>query len=219
MEDKEILNLWKLQDAKLEHALAINMQLLTEVKQHKAQTTLQKLVSFKRRGIVAAIIYLALLGMMLAFAIAHYSAAANYFIISIGLIFIINIKALSDYIRHLVWVNDINYDGSVVQIQQNLAKLQMSIISHNRIMVLQFPLWTTFYLSSKWFPQDVGWIYIVFQTALTASFTLLAIWLYKNQIPENADKRWFKMFYNGSGGKSVTQALIYYNEIEDFKKE
>ncbi len=127
-------------------------------------------------------------------------------------------KALFDYIKHLVWVNNIDYDGSITEIQEKLTNLQFSILKHNRFMVLQFPFWTTFYLSNTWFPHSVGWGYITFQFLFTASFTYLAYWLYKNQTLANANKKWVKILIESSGGKSVIKALSFYKELEKFKQ-
>jgi lysylphosphatidylglycerol synthetase-like protein (DUF2156 family) len=218
MEETNFILLWKEHYEKIDQALALNKQILREVISQKAQSVLQSLSRFKARGIVVAIIYLILLGIVLFYAISHYSSAANYFIASIGAIFLINVKALYDYIKHLVWINNIEYDGSITGIQEKLTKLRLSIFKHSRIMVLQLPFWTTFQLSNKWFPQDVGWGYIAFQVILTASFTYMAYWLYKNQTIENANKKWVKTLINGSGGKSVMKALEFYKELEKFKQ-
>lgn len=218
MEETNFVLLWKEHYQKIDQSLAINKQLLREAINQKAESALRSLIRLKSRGIIAAIIYLILLGAVLVYAISNYSSAANYFIISMGAIFLINVKALYDYIKHLIWVNNIDYDGSITEIQGRLTKLQLSILQHSRFMVLQFPFWTTFYLSDKWFPNSVSWVYIVFQFLFTASFTYLAYWLYKNQTIENADKKWVKIFINGSGGKSVMKALVFYKEIENFKQ-
>jgi len=218
MEEKDIVKLWKSYDAKIEKSLAINKKLLQEIVAQKAQSALQSLARFKKRGIIAAVIYLILLGFVLSYAIFHYSSAANYFIISIGAIFLINLKALYDYIKHLVWINNIDYSGSVTEIQSRLVKLKLSIFAHSRIIVLQLPFWTTFILSDKWFPQSASLGYIVFQIAFTASFTFLAFWLYKNQTLENADKKWFKFLIAGSGGKSLMKAIDLYKELEEYKE-
>ena len=219
MEETNFVLLWKEHYQKIDQALALNKQILKEVISQKAQSVLQSLSRFKARSIVVAIIYLILLGIVLFYAISHYSSAANYFIASMGAIFLINVKALYDYIKHLVWINNIDYDGSITGIQEKLTMLRLSIFKHSRIMVLQLPFWTTFQLSNKWFPQDVGWGYIAFQVILTASFTYLAYWLYKNQTVENADKKWVKTLINGSGSKSVTKALEFYKELEKFKQD
>ncbi len=219
MEDIEILNLWKAQGAKIEQSLAINKKLLKAVISQKVESALQSLIRLKTRGIIVLIIYLVLLGLPLFYAIFHYSSAANYFIVSIGAIFLINVRALYDYIKHLIWANNMNYNGSITEIQQKLTSLQLSIFKHSRIMVLQFPFWTTFCLSNKWFPQDMGWSYFVFQFLLTGSFTYIAYWLYKNLVVENAYKEWIKGLIAGSGGKAIMKALEFCKEMEEFKME
>jgi hypothetical protein len=218
MEETNFVLLWKEYYEKIDQSLAINKQLLRETIDRKAQSALQSLIRLKTIGIIAFVIYLVLLGIVLFYAISHYSSAANYFIISMTAIFLINVRGLYDYIKHLVWTNNIDYDGSITEIQQKLTKLQLSIFKHSRVMVLQFPFWTTFFLSDKWFPQSVGAGYFVFQFLLTASFTYVAYWLYKNQTIANADKKWVKTLIAGSGGKAVRKALEFYKDIEKFKQ-
>lgn len=218
MEETNFVLLWKEHYEKIDQSLAINKQLLKEVISQKAESALQSLIRFKTRGIIAAVIYLILLAVVLFYAISNYSSAANYFIISIGAIFLINVKALYDSIKHLIWTNNIDYNGSVTEIQGKLTELKLSILQHSRFMVLQFPFWTTFYLSDKWFPYSISWGYIIFQFILTASFTYLAYWLYKNQTLKNANKKWVKILIQGSGGKSVMKAIEFYKDIEAFKQ-
>jgi hypothetical protein len=219
MEEQDILQLWKTQDAKLEQSLAVNKKMLIELQAYKARSVLQSLKQQEGWGIAIAVIYLLLLGSLLSFAIVNYSSAANYFIISMGAIFLINIKGLIDYIKHLVWINNINFDGSIIEIQQKLNRLELSIIQHTRIMYLQFPFWTTFFLSDKWFPGETGWGLIVLQVALTSAFSFLAYWLYKNIRIENMNKKWFRRLIAGTGGNQVSKALTFYREIEDFKSD
>jgi hypothetical protein len=219
MEEKDIINLWKAHEAKLEHSLAVNLQVLKEIKSHKAQAALDSLKRLKTRGIVALGFYLFLLGLILSYAVKHYTHEADYFIVSMSAIFLINVRALYDYIKHLVWANGINYEGSVTDIQQQLSRLQVSILKHSRIMCLQFPFWTTFYLSNKWFPDTVGWGYIAFQLTLTGSFLYCSIWLVKNLRMENIDNKWFSYMIAGSGGKSVGKAMEFFKEIEAYKTE
>ena len=219
MENIDIINLWKAQDAKIEKSLAINKKLLLEVLNKKAHSALTSLRIGKVFGIIVAVLYLIVLGIILFYALSNYSTNSNYFIVSFGVIFIINIKALYDYIKHLIWTSSINYDGNVTEIQQRLSKLQLSIIKHVRIMFLQFPFWTTFYLSSAWFPSQVNWPIIVIQIVLTGSFAFLSYWVFKNLTIENIEKKWVHNIISGSGGKQTLKALKFYKEIEQFKAE
>jgi hypothetical protein len=219
MEDTDFVKLWKGHYEKIDQSLAINKQLLREITNQKAESSMQSLIRHKQRGIIAVTVYLLILGILLFFSIAEYKPEKAYFIFSVMAIFIVNLKAMYDYIKHLIWAQRINYNGSISDIQQQLSKLQFSIISHTRIMCLQFPFFTTFYLSNKWFPQEVGIGYIMFQVILTGSFAYLSYWLYKNHTIENLNKEWFKNMIAGSGGKQVLKAMEFYKEIIEFKNE
>ncbi len=218
MEETNFVLLWKEQYEKIDQSLAINKRILKETISQKARSALRSLIMIKATGIVAAIIWLLLLGAALFIAFLHHSSAANYFIVSIAAIFIINVKALYDYIKHLAWVNNINYDGSITEIQKKLVRLQLSIIQHVRVTFLQLPFWTTFYLSNKWFPQNVSLFYIIFQILFTALFSYIAFWLYKSITFTNSNKRWVRFLIQGAGGKSVSKALEFYKEIEEFNE-
>lgn len=219
MENIDFINIWKEQDAKIEKTLAINKFLLKDSISRKAESALGNLAKLKTVGIVAFVFYLILLGYVLFYAITYYSSAKNYFIVSMSAIALINLKGFADYIKHLVWTKNINYNGSVMEIQKQLSKLQLSIISHSKVMCLQFPFWTTFYLSDTWFPQDMGLFYMIIQITLTGSFIFLSYWLFKNSKPENLNKRWFRNLIAGSGGGSVAKAMEFYKEMEEFEKD
>lgn len=219
MENIELINIWKQQNAKIDKTLAINELLLKEVINDKAKSSLKSLIKLKTSGIIAFVFYLLLLGYALIYALSNYSSAWHYFIISIAVIALVNIKGFSDYIKHLVWTNNINYNGSILEIQQQLSRLQLSIISHAKWMCLQIPFYTTFYLTNTWFPHEVGFGYIIFQVLLTGSFIYLSYWLYKNHKLENLDKKWFRDMIAGSGGRSVMKAMEFYKEMEAFKRD
>lgn len=219
MENIELISIWKEQNAKIEKTLAINKRLLKETIGLKAESSLKGLVRLTTGGIIAFVFYLLILGYALFYAISNYSSANNYFIVSISAIALINIKGFADYIKHLAWTKNINYNGSVMEIQKQLSKLQLSIINHSKIMILQIPFWTTFYLSNLWFPQEVGLGYILFQVLITGSFVFFTYWLYKQHKPESLNKKWFRNMIAGSGGKSVEKALEFYKEMEEFEKE
>lgn len=219
MEEMNLITLWKEQSVKIDRSLAMNKKLLRELINQKAHSALRSLTLLLSGGIVAAVLYLALLGTGLAYAVIHYSPDAIYFIVSIGAIFLINIKALFDYIRHLVWANNIDYGGDVMQIQQKLMQLNLSIIRHIRIMFLQLPFWTTFFLNGKWFPQQTPWYWILFQIMVTGSSVFAAYWLYKNLTIQNVNKKIIKKILNTLDRRYVARALDAYEELEEFREK
>lgn len=216
MEEKNLITLWKEQSVKIDQSLEMNKRLLRELINQKAHSALRSLTLFLSGGIIAAILYLALLGAGLSYAVIHYSPDANYFIVSIGAIFLINIKALYDYIRHLVWVNNIDYSGDVIQIQKKLTQLNLSLARHLRTMFLQLPFWTTFFLNGKWFPQHTPWYWILFQAQVTGASVFFTYWLYKNLTPPNTNKKIIKKILNTLDRRYVIRALDAYEELETF---
>ena len=218
MEDKDFIQLWKAQDAKLEQSLALNLRVLRELQNLKAKSAMASLSRVMVAGIVAGILWLALLGFALAIAIWQFSPNGIYFVVSMGAIFLINLKGVADYIRQLTWAQAIDYEGSIAAIQGQLSRLRLSVIRNIRFMVLQFPFWTTFYLSPAWFPQTVPAGYLILQIAVTAAFVWLAWFLYQKLDIRNADKAWYVKLLAGTGGKSVLEAIGYYRELEAFKK-
>lgn len=219
MSETDFIMLWKEHYEKIDQSLAINKRLLKELLSEKATSAIRALARGISFGIIAAVIYLLMLGAALTiavtFAIVHHSPAATYFIVSIGAIFLINVKALYDYIRHLILINGIRYDESVTSIQNRLRRLQWSMVRHTRIMVLQFPFWSTFFLSGTWFPQHTPPAFIALQITITALLTWVAWWLYRNLTLSNLDNRWIKRFVSSVGGKSLLNAMKFYRELEE----
>jgi len=125
-------------------------------------------------------------------------------------------KGLSDHIRHIVMINSINYDTPVTEMQQRLSQLQASFVKNVRIMFLQFPFWSTWYLHVTLF-GTAGWWGWLLQLVLTGSFVYISYWVYKNLSMENRNKKWFRSLVEGSGAQSVAKAMAFYEEVEAFK--
>jgi hypothetical protein len=219
MENIDFINIWKTQNTKIEQAIALNRKLLREIVDGKAKSAVRSLTILKSTLLFFGILYLIALAGLISFAVTRYSPAWNYFIVSVAAILLINIYAVITYIKHLVWLSEIDYDGPVANIQQKLSKLQLSIIRLTRIMYLQTPFFTTFYLSSNWFPQLTPWPYTLFQLALTGAAIYSSWWVYKKMTIENIDNKLIKSLLSGSGRDTVRKAMDFYNEIEEYKVE
>lgn len=217
MEDMDFINIWKEQNHSVEKRLVIHETQMRSFIDERVKNSLSSLIKLKAKGIIGFIIYLLILVYILVYALSNYSSALNYFIFSVSSITLINLKGFTDYFKHIMWINSINYNGSLLEIQKHLTQLQISIIQHTRIMCLQFPFYTTFYLSNKWFPYEVGNGYLLLQFVITGSFVYLSYWLYKNLIPVNLSKKWFRVIIADSGGEAIMNALAFYKEIEDFQ--
>jgi Na+-driven multidrug efflux pump len=117
-----------------------------------------------------------------------------------------------------VLIRQINKSNNITQTQHKLAQLQTSTMHITRILFLQSPFYTTWFLSVDMLAGTSAGL-LIFQCCITIFFTLLAIWLYRNIKYENADKKWFKILFSGKEWTSVTAAIAFMQEIEDFKND
>ncbi|HVZ25973.1 MAG TPA: hypothetical protein VG842_07965 [Sediminibacterium sp.] len=215
MESNDFVLLWQEHYEKIDATLQINRRLLQDSLQSKLRASLLGMIRLRIWGILIALLYLGLLGCIIWMSYKMTGSLLSYFALSMIAIFLFNVKALADYIRHAAWIRAIQYDASVREIQQKLSRLYAALFRHNRVMVLQLPFWTTFYLSARWFPHAVCWGYIIFQFLFTLLFMLAAYWLYKHINPANAHKKWVRLFINGTGGKKLARAMQYAEELRE----
>jgi hypothetical protein len=221
MTDIELQDIWKAYNKKIEESRilnlqswALNRQCFESIQTHKAQQKLNALAKFKVGAIVLGILYVLFLGVLI------YGNQLNnlYFTASIGMIMLITLISIAVYIRHIVLIQQINYSETILGAQKKLATLQSSTINIVRIAFLQMPFYSTFFWSKEWivFSSIKTWLIPI---PVTLFFVLLTVWLYRNISLHNANKRWFKILMGTPEWTSITQAMQFMNEIEEFKKD
>ncbi len=222
MEDLELKNIWQSYDQKIAEAQVLNAQswllnlrCFESIQQQKAQSKLNSLVRFKTRAVILGI----LLVLLLIFLIWANHFENPYFAISMGAIAIFSLYAVIIYIRHIILIRQLNYEGKIIDTQKKMAVLQSSTFQSTRIMWLQMPFYTTWFWHSKWvFYTSIKFWFIAFP--ITLLFTLLAIFLYKNIRMENMHKRWVRsLMMTGPEYKNLLKSMEFLNEIEEFKKD
>lgn len=214
MSTDEFIHIWKAYDAKLEKSLQLNLHLLKDMQMQKAKSKLNSIVLTRVITIVLGIVWELMLGIAL-----YYVWSQIIMAISFGVFFICTGFAILDNIRDIVIIRQISYVDNIIDTQVRLAALQRSMIRTIRLMWLQLPFWSTFFISNA-FLRDGGLRFWVIEIPIVAFFTLLTIFLYRNIIPENVtQKKWVRVLVNGSGAGTVAKAMDFIKEIEDFKKE
>ncbi|KYG73002.1 hypothetical protein [Roseivirga echinicomitans] len=215
MEEKDIMDLWKAQDAKLEKSLAINFELLQEVKRQKATSALKKARNVKIFAIVVGILWVAFVGFLIYHSLEF---SKIFFLVSAGIHLVVTVIAIATYIKHLVLMDEANNSKTVVEAQQKLNEMQTSFLWIVRLSFVQMPVFTTWFISFQWIetsPETFWGIHV--PTVLL--FTWLGIWLYRNINYRNANKKWFKVLFNSPEWTSVIDAMGFLEEIEEYKKE
>ena len=214
MSTDEFQQIWKAYDAKLEKSLQLNLRLLQEVQSQKAKSVLRSFIASRILGIVIGILYLLLL--ILAF---WYVRTQPVMAVSFAVFIICTVIAIGEYIHEIGVIQGISYGDNIVDTQRKLAGIQSSIIWTLRISWVQLPFWATFFVSNELLRKG-GREFWMIETPITLLLAMLAVILYRNITIENAQKKkWVKAMIRAAGMKSLTRAMEFLQEIEDFKKE
>ena len=213
MNESDLKNAWKLYDKKLDRLLEVNFQQLKAVQTQKAES---KIESFKKNHtivMVLGIVWVLFLGFLL------YSIRNNiYFTVSVGLIMLFNVFAVALYLRHIIILNQINIAESITETQRKLAQVHTSYSQVGRVLLLQTPLYCTFYYSEA-LVQHGGTLFWSIQAVIVPSLTALSIYLFRKLSHKNQSDNWVKRTDKFFGAEKLRNAIAFLNEIEEFKKE
>ncbi|ETZ24242.1 hypothetical protein [Pedobacter sp. V48] len=213
MEELDIKQLWSSYDAKLERSLALNLKVIKELQTQKAE---HKLRSFRRNqvtGVILGVIWIAFLVFLLVNTLHN-----MYFVISVGFIILFNVFATAAYIRHLVMLAQVNIDDSVTESQRKITEIQSSFTNVGRILVLQAPFYCTFWYNND-LVANAGIGFWLIQVVIVSFFTFISIFLFKKLTYKNRHIKWVKAALESFGGKTLTKAMEFLNEIEEYKTE
>jgi hypothetical protein len=214
LNDQELFHLWDQTVGDTDRRLSVNQRAVLNDLEVNANTSMKKLKRFKLTGIIFSIPYLLFLGLILLYALIDFKFNSVYFIVSVSVILSINVVAVLDYIRHYFIAKNLDFSRDLMENQDQLVKLQLSILRHNRLMGLQFPFFTTFYLSPSWFPGNMDWPYLLFQFGITLIAVIAAAFFYHFNSPSYVSKKWVR---NSSGGKSVAEAIQIMEEMNHLR--
>lgn len=222
MDDMELQQLWEASNSRLEEARLLNMQswaLQLQTKEamqlYKAKSKLNRLIKVKQWAIALGVLWVAFLCYLI---FVRISWQGIFFNISAGAIALITTIAIGTYIKHIEFIRKVDNSESIVEAQQTLAELQASSIRIVGIVWLQLPFYCTFYLSPALL-QKAGITFAFVHTCIVVVFALAAVWFYRNTDIKNRHKKWFKFFFRGLEFTSVSKAMAYLDEVEEWKED
>jgi hypothetical protein len=213
MDIAELKTLWQTYDKKLEKSLALNLHLLQSIGNQKVTASFQSLVRLKLFAVFLGLAWNIFLGFLL----YHYHTEP-FFVISVSAIMLFTMIAMAGYIYQVTLINSIRLSDPVLETQRKLAVLQSSIIRLTRILFLQTPFYTTFFITTDLLRNGTAFTWIIL-SVIVMVFTGLSIWLYRNISFRNMNRNWVKTLVQNEGGKSIARATQYITEIEAFKKD
>lgn len=215
MEDKELINLWKTYDKKLEENLTLNKKNAEDITKIKIQSSLASMKPLKVFTIIVGILWVAFVDVLI---LGAYKAGGTFFLISAIIQVMLTKLAIGIYVYQLILIDKVDINDSVLVTQERIARLKSSTIWITRLLFLQLPIWTTFYWTETMWANANLWINII-QISITLIFTYAAIWLFVNIKYENRDKMWFQWIFNGREWTPVIKSMAMLEQIEGYKEE
>jgi hypothetical protein len=213
MEDKELINLWKTYDKKLEENLSLNKKNAEDITKLKLHSHLASMKPIKIFTIIVGILWVVFVDILIFIA---FKVGISFFLISAIIQVLLTKLAIGVYIYQLVLINRVDISDSILATQEKIATLKSSTIWITRLLFLQFPVWNTFYWTeAAW--ENGGILWYIIQIPLTAAFTYLAVWMFFNIKYENRDKKWFRMIFKGKEWTPLMKSMEMLKQIEAYK--
>lgn len=215
MENAEIINLWKSYNQKLEENLMFNKRNAEDITKLKVQSFLSPLKPLKGFIIVMGILWVVFLNVLI---VKLFYVANPFFLISAIIIMLFNLLAIAIYIYQFMVIHQVDISESILQTQEKLSRLKSSTLWVTRLLFLQLPFWTTFYLNETMLENGNIW-FIIIQLLVTLTMMFLGIWLFFNIKYDNKDKKWFHYLFNSLEWTPIIKSIELCREIEAFKQE
>ena len=215
MQDTEFINLWKSHDKQLQESLQLNMQNAIAITHLKVRTFLYSMQPVKIFTIIIGVLWVVFVDMII---VSAFNYASPFFLISAIIQVLLTKAALIIYLYQLVLIYQTDISEPIVKTQERLSLLQSSTLWVTRLLILQLPVWTTFYISGKMF-ADVNFALIAMQVIITGIFTIAAAWLFVNINISNKDKKWFRLLFEGKEWTPVMRSLDLLEQVKNFKNE
>lgn len=215
MEDMELKMLWQSYDAKLERSLALNVKNMEEIHKLKAVSALRGFKGTRWLGIIFGAFWVLFIG----FLIYHSLEMSKiFFVLSASIHLVVSLIAVVVYIKHLVLIDQFDNSQTVLEGQEKLMRLNASNLRVLGLLLLQLPVFSTFYITFDWIRNDPQSFWLI-QMPVVLVQAFIGIWFYRNLDEKNRDKKWFKWFMSKGEFGSISKALVFLKEIEAYKKE
>ncbi|WP_028668815.1 hypothetical protein [Runella zeae] len=214
MEELALKELWQSYNNRLEESLLINKKNTESITKMQAASLLNSIKPIKIFAMLAGIGWVFVIDTILW---QLFEVASLFFLISAGIQVILTKLALFIYLYQLIVIHQIDISDPVVATQEKLTSLRSSSLWVARILFLQLPVWSTFYLRKEMFSVN-NQSYLIVNLAITLLFVLVSLWLFFNINYKNKDKKWFRMIFGGKEWDNVLKSITLYNDIQDFKK-
>ncbi len=219
MNELELKNLWQTTNDKLEENFVINKKNTDDITRIKVHSILGSMKPIKIFTLLIGILWVGIGVIALSSIYLNSFAEANkFFLFSASIQVSLTAMALFVYLYQLVTIYQVDITDPIIGTQKKLSSLKISTLWVNRILLLQLPVWTTFWWNET---MLTDWGILQWSTTLffTISFTVVAFWFFINIRYENRDKKWFKLIFSGKEWTPLMKSMELLEQVEEYNKQ
>lgn len=217
MNENTLKDLWKSSNEKLEMSLSLGRKNAEDITQMKVKKFISSMKPFKMFTILAGLLWVGILGTaVINLFIYAFPQVNQFFLFSAAIQVSLTAIALIIYIYQLVLIYQVDISEPILETQAKLVKLKSSSLLVARILLLQLPVWTTFYWNERMFANG-NIFFLIIQGIVTLTFTIVAGWLFFNIKIENKDKKWFRFLFSGSEWQPIISSMNIMKQMGEFK--
>lgn len=216
MNEKDIRLLWQYADKLSLPDVSLRKDAISR---RKVRHVLFSMKPLKLFALFAGIVWVLGLGGLIVWIMAnHLSRISLFFLISAITQWLITAVSVGIYTYQILLIQHIDFSEPVLAIQEKVSRLKLSTLTVTRLLILQLPVWTTFYWNEKMFTIDY-WKLWILQGIVTLLFTYIATWLFVHIKYENRNKRWFRWIFRGQEWEPLHQSMELLNQLEHYQAE
>jgi len=217
MEDTKLINLWNSYDEKFNDSYLLIQKNTLDISRLKVKNFLSSMQPIKIFTVLVGIIWVGIIGtVIINLFIFAYSKVSLFFLFSAGIQVLLTAIAIVVYIYQLILIYQVDISEPVLKTQETLARLKTSTLWVTRILFLQLPVWTTFYLHESVIKSG-NVPYLIINGVITLSFVYISIWLFLNIKYENRNKKWFRLIFDGKEWTPLINSMELLDQINDYK--
>lgn len=214
MNELELKNMWNSYQEKLNSSIMDNKKMNSEIIKLKSQNLLNSMKPITLFAIVIGVLWVISIGtMVFNLMIYQYENVSKFFLFSALGQILITIAAIVLYLYKWVKIQNIDFSEPILTTQKKLSDLSHSTLWVTKILFLQLPLWTTFYLSDTML-KNSNFYLLFLQAFIFILFSGLSIWLFFNIKIENKDKKWFKWIFGDKEWEPIEKTIELLKEEE-----
>ncbi len=219
MKESELKQYWATANEKLEMSLHISKINTDELKQLKIYHFISEMKAIKLFTLICGILWAGIGSAILSkIFIYQYTYANKFFLFSASIQIALTAIAVIVYLYQIITIYTVDITEPVLKTQEKLSRLRSSTLWIARILLLQLPVWTTFYWNETMIENGSLLLWAI-QTIVTLFFIFAALWLFFNIKIENRDKKWFRLIFEGKEWTPLMRAMELLEQIEEYKLE